>query len=280
MKNRFGSYRRIAGIGVCALALFAGVAIGWHMRAPSANAQESAVAIAEMETERFYQALSGSGALADVLGDAFQLVRADGVRHDRASYLADQPTVSSYRLDDFKAVQAGDVLTATFFSSNTAVVEGVAHDTVGRPRLAVFSKVGGDWKLQAFANLGLGLASDIDSEARKAVEAWTSTAASGDVAGSAAFSRRNSRSFDRTAPPMTPRRIWRAAFPGSTRSSPSTTLSRRVSANIWLSAMTSMSMRAVAGGRIDGTAPRLTVFRRSGDGWLVVAHANFAPVAP
>ncbi len=36
----------------------------------------------------------------------------------------------------------------------------------------------------------------------------------------------------------------------------------------------------VAGGRIDGTAPRLTVFRRSGDAWLVVAHANFAPVEP
>ena len=30
--------------------------------------------------------------------------------------------------------------------------------------------------------------------------------------------------------------------------------------------------------RVDGTAPRMTVFRRRGDNWLVAAHANFAPL--
>lgn len=34
----------------------------------------------------------------------------------------------------------------------------------------------------------------------------------------------------------------------------------------------------VAAGKIEGNAPRLTVFRRDGDQWLVVAHANFAAV--
>ena len=32
------------------------------------------------------------------------------------------------------------------------------------------------------------------------------------------------------------------------------------------------------GKAIAGRAPRLTVFRKAGDAWLVVAHANFAPV--
>jgi len=32
------------------------------------------------------------------------------------------------------------------------------------------------------------------------------------------------------------------------------------------------------GKAIAGRAPRLTVFRKAGDTWLVVAHANFAPV--
>jgi ketosteroid isomerase-like protein len=31
---------------------------------------------------------------------------------------------------------------------------------------------------------------------------------------------------------------------------------------------------------VEVEAPRLTVFRRDGDRWLVVAHANFAQVAP
>lgn len=35
---------------------------------------------------------------------------------------------------------------------------------------------------------------------------------------------------------------------------------------------------SVADGQIEGNAPRLTVFRRQGDKWLVVAHANFAQV--
>jgi ketosteroid isomerase-like protein len=31
-----------------------------------------------------------------------------------------------------------------------------------------------------------------------------------------------------------------------------------------------------AGKRVQRHAPRLTVFRKQGDNWLVVAHANFA----
>jgi ketosteroid isomerase-like protein len=31
-------------------------------------------------------------------------------------------------------------------------------------------------------------------------------------------------------------------------------------------------------GTVVGSAPRLTVFRKDGDRWLVVAHANFAPI--
>jgi hypothetical protein len=34
----------------------------------------------------------------------------------------------------------------------------------------------------------------------------------------------------------------------------------------------------VGGKRVDAYAPRMTVFRKSGDAWLVVAHANFAPI--
>lgn len=38
--------------------------------------------------------------------------------------------------------------------------------------------------------------------------------------------------------------------------------------------------QTIDGGTVTGTAPRLTVFRKDGDRWLVVAHANFAPIKP
>ncbi|MFM9857247.1 nuclear transport factor 2 family protein [Pseudoxanthobacter sp. M-2] len=36
--------------------------------------------------------------------------------------------------------------------------------------------------------------------------------------------------------------------------------------------------QTIDGGTVVGEAPRLTVFRKEGDRWLVVAHANFAPI--
>lgn len=39
-------------------------------------------------------------------------------------------------------------------------------------------------------------------------------------------------------------------------------------------------VETVDGREIERKAPRLTVFRRSGANWLVVAHANFARIGP
>jgi ketosteroid isomerase-like protein len=36
--------------------------------------------------------------------------------------------------------------------------------------------------------------------------------------------------------------------------------------------------QAVEGGTVTGAAPRLTVFRKIDGRWMVVAHANFAPI--
>ena len=40
-----------------------------------------------------------------------------------------------------------------------------------------------------------------------------------------------------------------------------------------------VTVDAIAGGQsMRGTAPRLSVLRRDGGTWLMVAHANFAPL--
>lgn len=38
------------------------------------------------------------------------------------------------------------------------------------------------------------------------------------------------------------------------------------------------SNEIIDGGQVEHHAPRLTVFRKDGDAWLVVAHANFAKI--
>ena len=84
-------------------------------------------------------------------------------------------------IDGIESTQSGDVLTATFFAGLTGNVGGTERLGADDPRLAVFSKVDGAWKLQAFANLGQGLASGLDTEAKKAVESWVGAVASGDA---------------------------------------------------------------------------------------------------
>ena len=113
--------------------------------------------LAETELTRLYEALAGRGDLADMLGDAFQIMRTDGTRYDRATYLSRPPSYSAYKLGDIRAFQAGDVLTATYFAGVTGTLEDTGIASEDQPRLAVFTRAGGEWKLQGLANLGTGL---------------------------------------------------------------------------------------------------------------------------
>ena len=138
----------------------------------TAGADEDVLALARTEVDRFYQGTSGKLPLADVLGESFQLMRTDGTRADRAEYIAKPPAIQTYTLTDFKAVRTGDVLTVTFFAGLTGSVQGIERNSSGQPRLAVFTKVDGEWKLQAFANLGQGLGTNADADGRKVVDQW------------------------------------------------------------------------------------------------------------
>ena len=148
----------------------------------AAEAAEDDAALALTQLTRFYESLAGKGDIADILGEAFQVMRTDGIRFDRAGYIARHPSVSRYKLSDVKAIRSGDVLTASFFSAFNAEIEGIDRTTGGDPRLAIFTKVGDGWKLQAVANLGLGLAANQEAEGKKAIEAWVGAVVSGDLA--------------------------------------------------------------------------------------------------
>jgi ketosteroid isomerase-like protein len=263
-------------IGAVVLALVVGAAGGWQLRSVAAGAEEDAATIAAAEIDRFYQATSGKVPLPDVLGEGFQLMRTDGSRYDREGYLARPASLSSYSIDGIEATQSGDVLTATFFAGLTGNVGGTERQGSGDPRLAVFSKVDGAWKLQAFANLGQGLASGLEAEAQKAVETWVGAVASGDAEAIRAV----------LAPEFQIVRSDGSAhgFEGYLAGGMAKIDSVPGIADLAVTGYGDhMIVRyalalegSVDGKHMEDKAPRLTVFRRKNDQWLVVAHANFA----
>jgi ketosteroid isomerase-like protein len=119
---------------------------------------------------------------------------------------------------------------------------------------------------------------EVEREGRKAVDAWLKTVASGNVAAVRAAiapefqltrsdgSAYNGGEYVRSGLPKID------GMPAAERMMVTSNGDHLIT-RYWL------KVSETAGGkRIEGYAPRMTVFRKSGDGWLVVAHANFAPI--
>ena len=64
------------------------------------------------------------------------------------TYLSRPPSYSAYKLGDIRAFQAGDVLTATYFAGVTGTIEDTGIASEDQPRLVVFTRANGEWKLQ------------------------------------------------------------------------------------------------------------------------------------
>jgi ketosteroid isomerase-like protein len=257
-----------------------GAGAGWLGRdfIGTAGADEDVLALARTQVDRFYQGTSGKLPLADVLGEAFQLMRTDGSRADRAEYIAKPPAIQTYTLTDFKAVRTGDVLTVTFFAGLTGSVQGIERNSSGQPRLAVFTKVDGEWKLQAFANLGQGLGANADAEARKVVAEWVQAVGSGDKAVVEAMLAPEFQIVRADGATYTVADYVKDGLPTIAKAPEidrlmGTRYGDYLVVRYWL------KLDATVGGAaMERLAPRLTVFRKSGDKWLVVAHSNFAPI--
>lgn len=253
-----------------------GFAAGWGLRG-GAEAQEDAAALAEAQLTRFYEALAGRAELADVLGDAFQIMRTDGTRYDKATYLTRPPSYSAYKLGDIKAIQAGDVVTATYFAGVTGMIEEAGVASEDQPRFAVFVKDGAEWKLQAIANLGMGLMSDPAEAGKKAVDAWVGAVASGDIAAvqkvlAPEFQIVRSDGTAYGAKEYLQSELPRFPEPPKIGSLVVTGYGDHMIARY------EIESKVTLGDEIElRYGPRLTVFRKGGDGtWLVVAHANMA----
>ena len=137
-------------------------------------------------------------------------------------------------------------------------------------------RVDGGWKLQAFANLGQGLASGLETEAMKAVESWVGAVASGE--------RETVRAV--LAPEFQILRADGSAHDvegylagGMAKIDDVPTIGDLVVTGYGDHMIVRYALRlegSVDGKQMEDKAPRLTVFRRKNNAWLVVAHANFA----
>jgi ketosteroid isomerase-like protein len=265
---------------LCTAALAAGLAAGFSLRdGGGAAAQEDAAALAEAQLTRFYEALAGRADLGAVLGDALQIARTDGTRYDRAAYLASPPSLSQYELNDLVAFRSGDVLTATYYAGVTGTVGGTGVASEDQPRLAVFARTDGVWKLQALANLGMGLMSDPAAEGRKAVEAWVGAVASGDITRVEAVLAPEFQIVRADGTAYGAEAYLQSDLPVFPEPPQIDTLVVTGYGDHLIARYEIVSRVLLGAEKELPRGPRLTVFRKGRDGqWLVVAHANFAAI--
>src|SRR5262249_59103566 len=114
--------RALLFVGLIAIS---GMTAGWVARGGGAEATEDDAVLAETALNRFYETHTGKIDIADVLGDAFQVMRTDGKRYDRAGYMARHPTLSRNKLTGIKAIRSGDVLTVSYFAAVDGEIEGI-----------------------------------------------------------------------------------------------------------------------------------------------------------
>ncbi|WP_119275151.1 nuclear transport factor 2 family protein [Taklimakanibacter deserti] len=260
--------------------LIIGVLAGWQLRgiALTADAAEDLDSLARAQVEHFYAATAGKAPLAEILGEGFQLIRTDGMRYDRSGYVVNPASLQTYEFDGFKATRTGDALMVTFFASVRGKIEGIQREVTRLPRLAVFTRAAGGWKLQAFANLGSGSVVDPQAEAKKAIDSWVGAVASGE----------KERVRRVLAPEFQIVRADGSAYGAAEylesdlpkiAGLPATENMVATGYGDLLVTRYALTFDATIDGKtVEARAPRLTVFRRSEGAWLVVAHANFAQV--
>lgn len=89
-----------------------------------------------------------------LLAANFQSVRANGSVQDKASYLVDPPKVGDYRIGTLRGTESRGVLVVSYRLRVFETIGGVQQPGKPAPRLSVFHRENGVWRLSAHANFG------------------------------------------------------------------------------------------------------------------------------
>lgn len=129
-------------------------AAGAMLVAGSALADDKLDGEAHTAVMAFLEAVAaGPDAVEKILAPEYQIMRSNGIGYDRAGYIA---SVGGVNLTDFSAEKIvatadGDVMVTRYFLKDTETIDGVATEN-DAPRLTVFRKIDGAWKVAAHAN--------------------------------------------------------------------------------------------------------------------------------
>ena len=147
--------RALAGLAAVLTIVITVLLVGWDSAASSPSALNPTAQGKTLVRQYFTLLRKGDTAgLNRLLAPNFQAVRSNGDVQDRASYLANSPTVNRFALSKFRGSRHGDVLVVSY---RITVIEHISgHDQpVGpTPRLSVFQRYNGAWHLTAHANFG------------------------------------------------------------------------------------------------------------------------------
>ena len=103
--------------------------------------------------------LAGPKSLAPMLAPEFQIMRSNGSGYDRQEYLSRSvgtikaAPATDYNHEDIVATQHGDLMVVRYTLRIDLVIEG-KQIKKRAPRLTVFRKVEGNWKVVAHSNFG------------------------------------------------------------------------------------------------------------------------------
>lgn len=131
------------------------VAIAILFTAPAAKAQEMIETARALLVAFTDGVISGPGAVAPLLAPEFQIMRSNGVGYDRNGYInRGVGTVNAgpnYSHNDLFVTIGGDVLVVRYVLQIDETIDGKPI-TSGAPRLTVFRKIGGAWKVSSHSN--------------------------------------------------------------------------------------------------------------------------------
>lgn len=104
--------------------------------------------------QRFFTLLreEDSSGLNALLAPSFQVVRANGGVQNKASYLADPPKIDRFRITKVKGTRNAGALVVSYQLTVIETIGGIDQPTKPSPRLSVFHRQNGAWRLVAHAN--------------------------------------------------------------------------------------------------------------------------------
>ena len=131
------------------------MAVGLLATAP-AQADDALTETARARISAFVEGvISGPDAVAALLAPEFQIMRSNGVGYDRPGYIgrgaASVNARPRYSLADIVVTADGDVMVTRYFLEIEETIDGKSV-TKRAPRLTVFRKIDGTWKVSAHGN--------------------------------------------------------------------------------------------------------------------------------